>query len=75
MESGRVHYYQEILSRITAEIKPISGERVAASYLQFRLVFISRQDDALVKDIMFVSECHHIGNAAEGDIGERAHEP
>lgn len=47
------HSYQEILNRIRADI-----DGKAVPYIQFRLVFISRELNGLQKEVCYISEVH-----------------
>jgi len=49
------HCEQEIIERIKADIRP--GETTTA-YLRFRLAFISRQENGLCKEILFISPAY-----------------
>lgn len=46
------HSAQEIFTRLGREIEPTPDK----PYLQFRLVFVHRENDALVKNVMYLSE-------------------
>ena len=64
MASPTEHSSQEILNRIKAELESKSIDVRATPYLQFRLVFLSREGSQLQKQITFISPIHrHIGNA------------
>jgi hypothetical protein len=56
MENSTEHSMHEILKRITRELKLNSVEAQTKPYMQFRLVYVSRQDTHLKKDIMFISQ-------------------
>ncbi len=51
---------QEIMRRIKTELERKQLDLKVTPYLQFRLVFISRQGSELQKDILFVSESKRI---------------
>ena len=64
MASPKEHSSQEILNRIKAELESKSIDVRATPYLQFRLVFLSREGPQLQKQITFISPIHrYIGNA------------
>ncbi len=51
---------QEILKRITAELKRKQTNLETTPYLQFRLIFISRQNSDLMEDLLYSSEIKRI---------------
>ena len=58
------HSSQEILTRIKAELERNSIDVKATPYLQFRLVFLSREGSQIQKHITFNSPIHrHFENA------------
>jgi len=64
MASPTEHSSQEILTRIEAELERNSIDVSATPYLQFRLVFLSREGAQLQRQITFISPIHrHFGNA------------
>lgn len=64
MVSPTEHSSQEILNRIEAELQRKSIDVSATPYLQFRLVFLSREGAQLQRHITFISPIHrHFGNA------------
>ena len=64
MASPTEHSSQEILTRIEAELQRKSIDVSATPYLQFRLVFLSREGSQLQRQITFISPIHrHFGNA------------
>jgi len=64
MESPTEHSGQEILKRLKAELERNSIDVMATPYLQFRLVFVSREGSQLQKHITFISPIHRLyGNA------------
>ncbi len=64
MASPTEHSSQEILNRIEAELQRKSIDVSATPYLQFRLVFLSREGAQLQRHITFISPIHrHFGNA------------
>jgi hypothetical protein len=64
MASPTEHSSQEILTRIEAELVRKSIDVSATPYLQFRLVFLSREGAQLQRQITFISPIHrHFGNA------------
>ena len=52
------HSIQEILTRIRAELKPRFTDTTIFRYVQFRLVFLSREGKEIRRDITFVSPIH-----------------
>jgi len=52
------HSSQEILKRIEAELERNSIDVSATPYLQFRLVFLSREGSQLKRHITFISPIH-----------------
>ncbi len=63
MASPTEHSSQEILTRIEAELERKSIDVSATPYLQFRLVFLSREGAQLQRQITFISPIHrHFGN-------------
>ncbi len=63
MASPTEHSSQEILTRIEAELERKSIDVSATPYLQFRLVFLSREGSRLQRQIRFISPIHrHFGN-------------
>lgn len=64
MTNPTEHSRQEILKRITAELKRNSIDATRTPYLQFRLVFLSRNGAELQKHITFISPIYRYrGNA------------
>ena len=64
MANPTEHSSQEILKRIEAELARNSIDVSATPYLQFRLVFLSRDGSQIQKHITFTSPIHrHFGNA------------
>jgi hypothetical protein len=64
MASPTGHSSQEILKRIKADLERKSIDVSATPYLQFRLVFLSREGSQIQKQITFISPIHrHFGNA------------
>ena len=64
MASPTVHSSQEILKRIKVELERNSIDVMATPYLQFRLVFVSREGSQLQKHITYISPIHRLyGNA------------
>ncbi len=60
------HCVQEIISRIKTELERRGVDLSMTPYLQFRLIFISREGNELEKEILFTSEIKNIfGDAAE----------
>lgn len=57
IENPTAHSHQEILARIKASLKKTIQD-AAAPYLQFRLVFISRHENELRREILFISPPH-----------------
>ena len=55
MQNPTQHSEQEIVKRIKAELERSSVDGVANPYLQFRLVWVSRQGAQLQKQITFIS--------------------
>ncbi len=55
MENPTEHSAQEILKGIKAELLRNAVDAVATPYLQFRLVFVSREEAGLQKNITFIS--------------------
>lgn len=51
IESGDPHWIRQIFKRIKSDLPPDAGQR----YVQFRLVFVHREDDALQQQTLFVS--------------------
>jgi len=58
MASPTEHSSQEILNRIEAELERKSIDVSATPYLQFRLVFLSREGSQIQKHITFISPIH-----------------
>lgn len=56
---------EEIMWRIKNELKQSSENFDQSHYLQFRLVFVSRQDGELRKDILFKSRVEKISGGKE----------
>lgn len=54
------HSYNEIISRIMAELR---RNHVDSPYLQFRLVFVSRKGMRLQKQVAFISKAHRLGES------------
>ena len=64
MASPTEHSSQEIRNRIKAELERNSIDVSATPYLQFRLLFLSREGAQLQRQITFISPIHRdIGNA------------
>ncbi len=55
IENPTAHSQQEILTRIKTDLKKTVPDMATASYLQFRLVFVSRHETELHKEILLVS--------------------
>lgn len=60
MQNPTEHSRNEIIRRIQAELKAGGVDVAAASYFQFRLVFLSRGDAGLEKHVPFMSSVHRI---------------
>ncbi|NQU70498.1 MAG: hypothetical protein HQ514_08105 [Rhodospirillales bacterium] len=60
MENPTEHSSQEIQQRITAELARESVDVIATPYLQFRLVFLSREGSEIQKHITFESPIHRV---------------
>ncbi len=58
MASPTEHSSQEILTRIKAELERNSIDVKATPYLQFRLVFLSREGSQIQKHVTFNSPIH-----------------
>ncbi|MBL4907051.1 MAG: hypothetical protein JKX94_06325 [Sneathiella sp.] len=58
MANPTEHSSQEILNRIAIELKQGSRNAMATPYLQFRLVFLSREGTEIHQDITFISPVH-----------------
>jgi hypothetical protein len=54
------HCIQEIMQRIKTELERRRVDLGMTPYLQFRLIFVSRQDHDLQNDILFVSKIKRI---------------
>lgn len=54
------HSRVEIVKRITAELQRRGVDTAATPYLQFRLVFVSREGTKLQKQIAFISEARRL---------------
>ena len=54
------YYSQEILKRIQTELERKQMELSATPYLQFRLIFISKQNGELKQDLLYSSETKRI---------------
>jgi len=65
MANGAPRSSHEILMRIKAALELGSVDVMATPYLQFRLVFVSRNGTQLQKDIPFISEVYRYFGAAE----------
>jgi uncharacterized protein (UPF0248 family) len=64
MENGAEHSSQEIVKRIKNELEQGTSDVAATPYMQFRLVFVSRQGTQLHKHITFTSQVQPcFGNA------------
>ena len=64
-EDPEDHSHQEILNRLRAELVRGEMEAAATRFVQFRLVFISRQGVDLVKQVTYESPVHPlVENAA-----------
>ncbi len=61
VENPTPHSHQEILARIKCAIK---NSPHPEPYLQFRLLFISRHDNELRREILYVSPVHLCGEDA-----------
>lgn len=58
------HSSDEILTRIRAECARLSVDPLATPYLQFRLVFVTRDETAIEKHILHISPVHrYLGGA------------
>ena len=57
--------YQEILSRIRAELERTPENRTVTPYLKFRVVFVSRQETALREDVGFVSSTEPVSSRGD----------
>lgn len=55
MQNPTDHSCREIRRRLRADLQAESGGRPAASHFRFRLVFVSRHEDRLRRDVAFVS--------------------
>ncbi len=53
---------QEIMRRIEAELERRGVDLTPCPYLQFRLVFVSRQGSKLQEEILFVSKPERVSN-------------
>ncbi|OYW30111.1 MAG: hypothetical protein B7Z44_02345 [Caulobacter sp. 12-67-6] len=49
------HSQDEIFSRLAAELRGAPDGADAASWLSFRLVFVSREDEAIQREVLFQS--------------------
>lgn len=58
IEEHTVHSENEILNRIQKELP--SKKTTTATHLQFRLIFIQRQEDKLIEKVMFTSRIQKI---------------
>ena len=65
MASPTEHSRHEILNRIEAELERNSIDAGATPYLQFRLVFLSREDSQLQRHITYTSPIHKLFETAE----------
>ncbi len=63
MANPTEHSAREILKRIQADLEQ-GGDVDTASYLQFRLVFLSRQGEQLQRDVTFTSPVHKFSEDA-----------
>lgn len=64
MQNPTEHSGREILERIKAELERNSIDVTATPFLQFRLVFLSREGSRVQKHITFTSPIHRVfGNA------------
>lgn len=61
MQHQSEHAQQEIFNRIKADL---ARNSITASYLQFRLVFVSREGETLQKEILFISPVYERGGGA-----------
>jgi hypothetical protein len=59
MQVPTQHSSDEIVKRIEAELRQSAADATATPYLQFRLVFVSRQGAELQKQVTFISPVHH----------------
>lgn len=59
------HSIEEITNHIKAELERKEVNLKNSPYLQFRLVFISKQGNELQKQILFTSEIKNISGDAE----------
>lgn len=64
MENPTEHSREEIFTRIIAELRRTGRFGEAAPFLQFRLVFISRQGVTLQKDVTYISPARQISGLA-----------
>lgn len=55
MQNPTEHSCREIRRRLRADLLTESGDRPPSSYFRFRLVFVSRHEDRLRRDVTFVS--------------------
>jgi len=56
------HSSQEIISRMIIEFRRKGLDLSLTPYLQYRLVFVSREGDELRKDVLFVSKIEELHN-------------
>jgi hypothetical protein len=65
MASPTEHSRQEILDRIEAELARDSIDAGANPYLQFRLVFLSREGAQIQRHITYISPIHKLSGTAD----------
>ncbi|PHR56784.1 MAG: hypothetical protein COA43_13065 [Robiginitomaculum sp.] len=60
-EQSRRHSSQEIFSRIQCELERERTDVTTTPYLQFRLVFVLRNDTQIEQHITYISALHNLG--------------
>lgn len=65
LQNPTQHSAQEILKRITTDLKRSGTDITKTPYLQFRIAFISREGETLNKYIAFTSPIHTIAEGTQ----------